>query len=208
MVAGAIGLLAAVLALLLLIDANRAAAPDRRSGTAFAGSIRPPGPPVQFRLTDERGRRVDPSALRGRPLIVTFMYTACEDGDRQCPTTAQQIRAALDDVGSKDRVPVIAVSVDPASDTPRKAVEFLEEQQMTGRMRFALGDRSQLERVWRTFGVQPQGHDQEHSSWVVLLDSRGRQRIGFPADKLTPEGLQHDLLALLREPHGEPAPSR
>jgi hypothetical protein len=30
----------------------------------------------------------------------------------------------------------------------------------------------------------------------VLVDGRGRQRIGFPAAKLTPVGLAHDLRAL------------
>jgi hypothetical protein len=30
----------------------------------------------------------------------------------------------------------------------------------------------------------------------VLLDGSGRQRVGFPFDKLTPEGLAHDLRRL------------
>ena len=36
----------------------------------------------------------------------------------------------------------------------------------------------------------------EHTAYVVLLDRAGRQRVGFPFDKLTPEGLAHDLRRL------------
>jgi protein SCO1/2 len=46
------------------------------------------------------------------------------------------------------------------------------------------------------FGIRPQERGLEHTAYVVLLDRTGRQRIGFPADKLTPEGLAHDLRLL------------
>ena len=197
MVAGTIGLLAAAAAV-LAIDPGSPADPK----SAYSGSIRPPGPPVDFRLRDERGDPISLSSVRGRPLIVTFMYTTCRD---DCPTMAQQIRGALDDLG-RDSVPVVAVSVDPANDSPARALRFISEQSLRGRMHFALGDQAALQRVWRTFGIQPQEVGREHSAWVVLLDGRGRQRIGFPVDKLTSEGLQHDVLALLREQRaGAPA---
>jgi protein SCO1/2 len=34
---------------------------------------------------------------------------------------------------------------------------------------------------------------------VLLIDQRGRQRIGFPVDQLTPEGLAHDIRRLESE---------
>ncbi len=195
MVAGTIGLLA-VTAALLLIDPSGSSSDEAQVTGGFAGSIRPPGPPLDFALTDERGLPVSLSAARGRPLIVTFMYTTCEN---DCPTMAQQIRGALDDLGPDAQVPVIAVSVDPARDTPGRALRFLAEQRLTGRMRFALRDRAELQRVWRAFGVPPQERGLEHAAWVILLDGMGRQRIGFPADKLTSEGIEHDVRALLDE---------
>jgi protein SCO1/2 len=132
--------------------------------------------------------------LRGRPAVVTFLYTTCRD---TCPLTTQQIRAALDELG-KD-VPVIAVSVDPARDTPRRARAFDVKQQMAGRMRWVLGTSAQLQRIWRAYGVAPQTADAEHSASTVLIDGRGRQRVGFATSVLTPEGLAHDIAALLRE---------
>ena len=195
MVAGTIGLLA-VVAALLLIDPDGSSSDDVQVTSGFAGSIRPPGPPLDFTLADERGRPIRLAAERGRPLILTFMYTTCEN---DCPTMAQQIRGALDDLGPDEQVRVIAVSVDPARDTPARALRFLAEQRLSGRMSFALGDRAELQRVWRKFGVQPQERGLEHAAWVVLVDRRGRQRIGFPADKLTSEGVEHDVRVLLGE---------
>jgi protein SCO1/2 len=160
----------------------------------FAGAIRPSAPAAGFTLADQDGRNVPVAGLRGRPVVVTFMYTTCQN---DCPTMTQQIRGALDDLGHD--VPVLAVSVDPANDTPDRARRFLARQQMTGRMRFLLGSDAQLQRVWRTFGIQPQGvGGREHSASVVLLDDSGVARVSFPVNQLTPEGLAHDLRALER----------
>jgi hypothetical protein len=35
---------------------------------------------------------------------------------------------------------------------------------------------------------------------IVLIDKRGRQRVGFPASQTTPERLAHDIRVLEREP--------
>ena len=54
----------------------------------------------------------------------------------------------------------------------------------------------QLAPVWKAFGIQPQTKALEHSAHVVLVDAHGVQRIGFPFEHLTPEGLAHDLTRL------------
>jgi protein SCO1/2 len=180
-------LLAAIVGLYAARDTGT---PEAQGG--FAGALRPPTlPPVAFDLRDQDGERVTAAALRGSPAVVTFLYTTCED---TCPTTTAQIRGALDDVG--DDVPVVAISVDPARDTPLRARRFILEQRMTGRMRFLLGDRASLSRVWRAFGIRPQGDGFEHTASTVVVDARGRQRVGFLTDQLTPEGLARDLKAL------------
>jgi protein SCO1 len=164
------------------------------SGTGFAGALRPPGIPVQdFSLRDQDGRPATLSQYRGQPVVVTFMYSTCRD---TCPIQAQQIRGALDDLGRD--LPVLAISVDPAHDTPETAKAFLLKTQMTGRMRFLMGTRAQLAPIWRDYGIRPESKRLEHSAETVVLDKTGRQRVGFPADKLTPEGLAHDLGVLAR----------
>jgi protein SCO1 len=161
----------------------------------FAGATRPPGiPPQDFGVRDEQGRMLRLADMRGKPVVVTFLYTTCKD---TCPLTAQQIRIALDDVGHD--VPVVAVSVDPANDTPARARAFALKQGMQGRMRWALGSAAQLQRLWDAYGIRPQSNDAEHSASTVLLDGRGVQRVGFPADHLEPGALAHDIAKLERE---------
>jgi protein SCO1/2 len=166
---------------------------DAASTNGFAGSLRPPdlrAAPLDG-LHDEEGRPLSLQRLRGQVVVMTFLYTTCKD---TCPLTTQQIRGALDDLGTD--VPVVAVSVDPANDDEANAKRFLVEQQMIGRMHFALGDREALERQWGAYGIAPQRDGREHSAYVVLVDGRGMQRVGWPVDRLTPEGLAHDIRKL------------
>jgi protein SCO1 len=161
-------------------------------GAGFDGALRPPGiPPINFALKDQDGKVARLDQYRGRPVILTFMYSTCRD---TCPLTAQQIKGAIDQIG-KD-VPTLAISVDPANDTQLNARRFVNRQGLTRRMRFLLGDRAQLQPIWKAYGIQPQGKAFEHTAYVVLIDGKGVQRIGWPVDKLTPEGLAHDLRLL------------
>ncbi len=169
----------------------------------FVGSVSPQDiPPRDFTLTDQAGRSTPLAAERGKVVVLTFMYSTCED---TCPTTAQQIRLALNDLGAGARdVKVLAVSVDPRNDTPLTAKTFINKQSLTGRMRFLLGTEAQLKPIWSAYGIQPQSDDKqasleaEHSATVLLIGRDGRQRVSFPVDQLTPERLAHDLGRLLR----------
>ncbi|WCB95623.1 hypothetical protein DSM104299_04372 [Baekduia alba] len=161
-------------------------------GAGFDGALRPPGiPPIAFSLKDQDGKAATLAQYRGQPVILTFMYSTCRD---TCPLTAQQIKGALDQVGKT--IPTLAISVDPANDTPLNARRFVNQQGLTKRMRFLLGDRAQLAPIWKAYGIRPQGKAFEHSAYVVLVDGNGVQRVGWPVDKITPEGLAHDLRLL------------
>jgi protein SCO1/2 len=165
---------------------------DAPAATGWEGAIRPPGAELpDFSLRNQDGETVTASSLRGRTAVVTFIYSTCED---TCPGQVQSIRGALDDLGHD--VPVIAVSVDPANDTARTARAFMLEQSMTGRMDFLLGSREQLAPVWKAFGIAPQTKGRDHSSYTVIVDADGNQRIGFPASQLTSSALAADLAAL------------
>jgi protein SCO1/2 len=186
--------LCAVAAVAGVVIAARGHEPERVAvgDSGWAGFVRPPGATApDFALRDQDGRRVTMADYRGRPLAVTFVYSTCED---TCPALVDQVRGALDDTGLD--VPLLAVSVDPANDTPARARRFLNERRMTGRARFLLGSRAELAPVWNGYGVQPQTGALEHSATVVLVDRAGRQRVGFPYDQLTPEALAHDLRRL------------
>jgi protein SCO1/2 len=161
-------------------------------GSGFEGALRPPGiPPIAFALKDQDGKVATLDQYRGQAVILTFMYSTCQD---TCPLTAQQIKGALDQVGQD--VPTLAISVDPANDTQLNARRFVNRQGLTKRMRFLLGGPAQLAPIWKAYGIRPQGKAFDHSAYVVLVDAKGVQRVGWPVEKLTPEGLAHDLRLL------------
>jgi len=124
-------------------------------------------------------------------VIVTFLYTHCDD---TCPPAAQQVKGALDELGHD--VPALAIAVEPARDTAASARAFLSKQRMLGRMRFVLGERSELAPIWRGYAIRPQAPGEEHQARIVLVDGRGFQRVGFPVDQATPEGIANDLRML------------
>jgi protein SCO1 len=155
----------------------------------WQGAVRPPGAHVPgFALRNQDGKLVTAASLRGRTAVFAFVYSTCKD---VCPAQVRSIRGALDRLGHD--VPVLGVSVDPANDTPDRARTFLIDQAMRGRMDFLLGTRAQLEPLWKAFGIAPQTKGRDHSSYTVIVDGAGRQRIGFPADQLTPSRLAADL---------------
>ena len=165
------------------------AAPNEFAGATMPPDVRAP----DFDLRDEQGERVSMRALRGKPVVVTFLYSHCQD---TCPITAQTIRGALDDLGHD--VPALAISVDPPNDTPASARKFLAEQRANGRIRFVLGSRAQLRPLWKGYAITPQRVTQEHIARITLVDASGFQRVGYPVSEATPERLAHDLRLLER----------
>jgi protein SCO1 len=166
--------------------------------TRFEGAIMPKGLRApDFELRNQDGERVSMRDLRGQPVVVTFLYTTCED---TCPVQAQTVRGAFDQLGHD--LPALAVAVDPPRDTPERARAFLSEQRALGRIDFVLGSRQELRPLWDGFFVQPQSVTQEHNARFTLVDARGFQRVGYPGAEATPERLAHDLRILEREAAG------
>jgi protein SCO1 len=179
----------------VLVAASRDDGTVANAGTRFAGAVMPEGVRApDFELRNQDGDRITMRELRGQPVIVTFLYTTCEDS---CPAQAQTVRGALDELG--EDVPAIAVAVDPPRDTPERARAFLAEQRALGRIDFVLGDRDELRPLWKGFYVRPQSVTEEHQARFTLVDSRGFQRVGYPGSQATPESLAHDVRLLQAE---------
>ena len=159
----------------------------------YEGALMPPNVPMaDFNLSDQSGTPVSLEDLKGSTSVVTFLFTDCKD---VCPLTAQQIRGALDNIGTD--VPVVAISADPANDTPSKVNSWLRSQQLEGRMRWGLGTPAAVQATWQAWGVAGQTAKSDHSAYVFLLDRDGRRCVSWPTAHLTPEGLTHDLKLLI-----------
>jgi protein SCO1 len=181
---------------IVVVASRRDANGDEPAATSgFQGALMPEGVRApDFRLTNQDGDTISMRSLRGSPVVVTFLYTTCED---TCPIQAQTVRGALDQLGHD--VPAIAIAVDPPRDTPERAKAFLSEQRALGRIDFVLGTRAELKPLWNGFFIRPQTVTQEHQARFTLVDSKGFQRVGYPGSEATPERLAHDLRLLEAE---------
>ncbi len=192
-----VGLLAAIVAILV---SDRGSSTERLAATSsqFDGPTMPPGlRAASFSLVDQSGRRVTLSRYRGQVVVLTFIHSLCRD---TCPFMVEQVKGALNELPNEGRaVSAIGVSVDPAEDTVAHRRAFLAVHEMTGRMAFVSGPLRVMRRIWHAYAIQPVTPKIDHSTFVLLIDKRGMERVGFPADELTPEGLAHDIGVLERE---------
>jgi protein SCO1 len=167
--------------------------PSQFVGPEMPANLRAPN----FTLVDQRGRKVTLNHDRGHVVVLTFIHSLCKDA---CPFMTEQIKGALNELpGRGANVPAIGVSVDPSQDTVRNRDHFLAMHEMTGRMEFLNGALPAMRGVWNAYGIQPIHGKTLHSTFVLLIDKRGYERVGFAADQLTPDGLAHDIKVLERE---------
>jgi protein SCO1 len=155
---------------------GKTAAPPATTAHSDGFPVRPSVRTPPFLLPDQAGRRVGPQLFRGHWTAVTFLYTHCPD---VCPLIADQLAAAQ----RRDRsLRVIAVSVDPARDTPRAVRRFVAAHHEGRSFHYVVGPRRALRRVWRSYHVAalpgPSG-TVSHSAFTVLVDPAGRQRLLF-----------------------------
>jgi protein SCO1/2 len=163
------------------------------------GSLLPDGVrPHTFTLENQYGRRVSLRQYRGRVTVLTFLSAACGPA---CRLVAQQIRGALDELSRP--VPALAISTDPGADTPARIAHLLSEASLTGRLQYLTGTIAQLAPLWHDYGLSTGRSDRvsitDRSAFVLLIDKRGFERISFPLEDLTPEGLAQNIRRLQSE---------
>jgi protein SCO1/2 len=170
-----------------------------------AGPYRGSEPPngimaPDFVLRSYRGPVVRMRKLRGKVVLVTFLDTDCKT---KCPLIASAVADGLRLLSPSDRRRVVplALTVNPASDTPTSVRKFLRNRQALG-LDFLIGTMKQMRPVWRSFQIvaaAETGNADIHSADVRVFDQRGEwvSTLHLPPD-LTPENLAHDLRRALR----------
>ena len=152
---------------------------------------------ANFRLRDQSGRYASLSAQRGKVVLVTFLYTHCPD---VCPLIAEHLNGALRILGPlRNRVRVLAVSVDPVRDTPQAVRAYVREHRLLPQFRYLIGSQKQLQPVWQSYNVLAASETPgvvNHTAITLLVDPRGKPRVYF--DPRTQSRMfVHDVRAVL-----------
>lgn len=163
-------------------------------------------PAPDFSLHSVDGQAVRLADFRGKPVVLTFVYSTCPD---VCPLLAAKLRATLDRLGpDANRLAVLAVSTDPEGDNPTTIRLFERKQGMEGRWQYLVGTHDELADVWKAYyiatfkpGQGPNPVEETargalgHTDAVYLIDSQGRRQLVTDLD-FTPEQLAADIRTL------------
>lgn len=156
-------------------------------------------PAPDFRLSDQFGKPISLSQFKGKPVILTFLYTHCKD---ICPLTAEKLHMVMQDLGpDAQRVAVVAVSTDPKGDTTAAALAFSRVHRMLDYWHFLTGPQNALSPIWSAYSIyaQPEsGSSVAHSTGLYVIDKQGNERV-FLGDDFAPAQAAADLRILLNE---------
>jgi protein SCO1/2 len=161
-----------------------------------------------FTLTTQAGAPLRWEDLRGKVVLVSFVFTTCNGS---CPATTHRmsrVAGALADQGllKDDRVRLLSITLDPARDTPEALRKYMKAYDADpAHWTFLTGPREQVEKVQAAWGMwaKPAANGQlDHPSRVFLVDGQGRVREIYNLDFFKPTWVLEDVQWLLEEADG------
>jgi protein SCO1/2 len=147
--------------------------------TPAAPTLVPIGGSVpDFDLIDQRGAPVTLAGLRGRVVVVTFIYTRCPLPD-YCPRMIRNLDAVRDRFRARlgKDLALLTVTFDPQYDTPERLTAFARSQKAdVDGWYFLTGDADGIQQVCEAFGVEywPDSGLITHTLQTAVVDREGR----------------------------------
>jgi len=129
-----------------------------------------------YEFVDGEGRRVSLGALRGKPVVISLVYTSCY---HICPTVttnlARVVRIAQEALG-KDSFSVLTIGFDTPVDTPDRMREFGKQARDIANWHFVSASAEIMKRLSDDLGFlyfkSPKGFD--HLIQATVLDADGK----------------------------------
>jgi len=182
--AGAVGVIVLGAAPMAAAQASTAASPILAQAVdGDSSAIDSPAP--AFTLTDQRGRQVPLSGLRGKVVLLTFLDPVCVT---DCPLIAQEFRQAGQLLGGNaGRVELVAVDVNPLYNELAYTQAFDRQEGLADvpDWLYLTGDPGRLRPVYRAYGIasqtSPGGAMLAHNDVAFVIDQAGhlRQELNF-----------------------------
>jgi protein SCO1 len=178
------------------ILAHVSESPKEALKTASAINVKAP----DFVLLDQDNRRFDTAQLRGRVVVLDFIFTTCTD---VCPLFTANLATLQRKLNDRygDRLFFLSVTTDPEIDSAKVLKAY------SGRYgadlknwAFLTGSETQLKPVWSGFGVRVIRKGRgliQHTSLTTVIDPQGIRRFNFLGEKWQLNDLERDILALL-----------
>jgi len=130
-----------------------------------------------YTLTDSRGQTLPLKSFRGKPLVISLVYTSCSS---VCPVTTQHVLQAVRqarEVVGPDSFAVLTFGFDARNDTPERLASFARTQGIDlGDWQLASADPATVTAFLRDvgFSFDAAAGGFEHITQTTILDAQGR----------------------------------
>jgi protein SCO1/2 len=132
----------------------------------------------EFTLLDQEGRAVAVSRLRGKQVVLNFIFTRCPIAT-MCPAATErmaQLQKAAKEAGAKD-FELVSISLDPEYDTPGILKEYAQVRGLdTSNWSFLTGPDAAVRHLLAQLGVirEFEGATIKHTLATVLINPDGK----------------------------------
>ena len=174
------------------------AGPHQKPPTATVTNVKAP----DFTLVDQEGKQFLSTNLRGKIVVLDFIYTTCTE---VCPLfTANFLRLQGDlKPERKNGVFFVSITTDPEIDSPKILKAYAQRYGADfSNWAFLTGTEAQLKEVWKGFGIRVIRRGRglvQHDSVTTLIDRRGIRRFNHFGEKWRLADVERDLLLLVAE---------
>ncbi len=157
-------------------------------------------PTPDLSLTGADGGRVTLAQFRGKPLIVSLVYTGCAN---VCPTIIESLAAAsraAEETFGKGSFNILTVGFDTRRDTPDRMRSFARAHRAGGEnWLFASADAATIDRIAQAvgfdFAASADGFD--HPARVTVVDGEGRVYSQVYGSAFAPPAVVEPLKSLI-----------
>ena len=160
------------------------------------------GPAPAFTLTAQDERRLSLADLRGKAVVLTFIYTTCVD---TCPLLTAKMAALQGRLGADfaRRVFFVSITVDPERDSPAvlKGYGAAHGARFDG-WAFLTGTPVEIREVAKRYGIyykKTARGDVDHTFLTSVIDPRGLLRVQYLGVRFEPTELLADVRSVLAE---------
>lgn len=152
-------------------------------GEAPSAGWMEPKPAPDFRLVDQDGREVTLQDLRGKVVLMNFIYTGCGDSCSSMKELKILARALGGRMGKE--VAFVSITLDPERDTPEALKAFGQRRGIGPGWKLLTSLSEAIEELAGAYGVyvnrieashKDNPRDIEYSDAVLFLDQGGRLR--------------------------------
>ena len=160
------------------------------------------GPAPGFTLTAQDRRQVSLTSLRGKVVVVAFIYTNCPDA---CPLLTAKMVTLRKRLGPDfgRNVAFVSITVDPERDTSEVLARYARAQGANaGGWEFLTGSPGEIANVALGYGVVARKLARgtvDHALVTTIVDQRGIMRVQYLGTRFDTEEFLRDIRGLLDE---------